>query len=586
MTTSGRTSTDLPLVIDRASPVPLTLQIAAELREAMADGRLGTGDRIASSRALASALRVSRTVVTSAYAQLYAEGWLDGRHGSGTFVAAGASAQAGQAAGHPLAGEPRPATTRPGFRPAGPAEPGLPVRPLLAGRPVRPGQPVPPGAAGLGHQGGLDADHREDPALPPDGRPPDRRAGLVASQPADPSSLIELRPGIPWASGISQQAWRRAWRFAGRQPPPAEQPPAGRPALRTAVAGQLRRSRGIRCDPGQVVITRGVASSLRLLAVTLLQPGDVVVVEEPGYPAARAVFAAQGAVVMPCRADEHGLVVGDLPDRAALAYVTPAHQYPLGGRLSVPRRQALIGWARSAGALIVEDDYDSEFRYDVAPLPALFGLDPEVVVYLGTTSKTLTPALGVGWLVATPRLAARIAAAGASLGERVSDAAQHAFGALLGGGELDRHVRRMRREYARRRAVIVESLSPARLSPDASAGWPRLLGDTAGLHVVLELPPGTADRVAAQARSSGVAVFTLERYFAGPPSREGLVLGYGGASVSQVSRGCDVLAGILAEAGVAQPALDSAADAAAAGRMLSSSGRPIPGRPASAVAVR
>jgi GntR family transcriptional regulator/MocR family aminotransferase len=576
MTTSGRTITDLPVVVDRASPVPLTVQIAAELREAMTDGRLVAGERIASSRALAAALRVSRTVVTGAYAQLYAEGWLDGRHGSGTFVAAGTSGLAESGAGAwPATADPPPGTRR---READ--------RTVQRARPVRPGQPASPGqrarTAGHGDEDGRAPAHQ-------DVRRRDWRAGQPTASPADPEPAgpIELRPGIPWASGISQAAWRRAWRHAGQQPPPAEQAAGGLPELRAGLAGQLRRSRGIRCDPGQVIITRGVAASLRQLAAALLRPGDLVVVEEPGYPAARAVFAAQGALVAPCRADEHGLVVSELPDHARLVYVTPAHQYPLGGRLSVPRRQALIAWARSAGALIVEDDYDSEFRYDVAPLPALFGLDPEVVVYLGTTSKTLTPALGLGWLVAAPQLAGRVATAAAGLGERVSDAAQHAFGALLTSGELDRHVRRMRREYARRRAVIVASLSPRPAATEVTASWPRLIGDTAGLHVVLELPPGTADQIAAQASSRGVAVSTLERYFAGPPSREGLVLGYGGATLSQVRRGCEVLASVLADAGVArfgrdQLALDSAADAAAAGRMLSSSGRPTPRRPVSA----
>jgi GntR family transcriptional regulator/MocR family aminotransferase len=141
---------------------------------------------------------------------------------------------------------------------------------------------------------------------------------------------------------------------------------------------------------------------------------------EPGYPAARAVFAAHGAHVVPCRADEHGLVTGELPAGLRLVYTTPAHQYPLGGRLPVPRRQSLIAWARATGALIVEDDYDSEFRYDVAPLPALFGLDPDVVVHLGTTAKTLTPAMGVGWLAARDDLAGRAAQPGRRASTRQS----------------------------------------------------------------------------------------------------------------------------------------------------------------------
>ena len=476
MTTLLRTQVELPVVIERGGQAPLAAQIAAELRQAVADGRLGAGERIASSRALAASLRVSRTVVTSAYAQLYAEGWLDGRHGSGTFVAAGARAVPRSAA-------------------------GLAAAPAWSGATRLPASP--------------------------------------GGRPAPGTPLIEMRPGIPWASGVDAAAWRRAWRIAGAAPPSASSDPLGLEALRVALGSHLRLSRAISCSPDQILVTRGVAGSLRLLAAALLRPGDRVAMEDPGYPAARAVFAAHGARVVACPADEHGLVVSGLPGDVRLVYTTPAHQHPLGGRLPMPRRQALVAWARSAGALIVEDDYDSEFRYDVAPLPALFGLDPDVVVHLGTTSKTLTPALGVGWLVAQPGLVAGVAAAGAELGERVSEAAQRAFLALLASGDLGRHVRRMRREYGRRRAAIVAALGSV-------AGPARLLGDTAGLHVVLELPAGTADQVAAAALERGVTVTTLERYFAGQATREGLVLGYGGASLSQVMRACEVLGDLLA----------------------------------------
>jgi GntR family transcriptional regulator/MocR family aminotransferase len=232
--------------------------------------------------------------------------------------------------------------------------------------------------------------------------------------------------------------------------------------------------------------------------------------------------------------DGDGLVVEELPGDLRLVYTTPAHQYPLGGRLPVPRRQALAAWARATGALIVEDDYDGEFRYDVAPLPTLFGLDPDVVIYLGTTSKTLTPALGAGWLVARRDLLPLLTAAAAELGERVSGPVQLAVTELLASGDLERHVRRMRHEYARRRAVMVTALGGG------------LTGDTAGMHMVLDLPPGTAGAVAAAARERGVEVATLDPYFAGPPTREGLVLGYGAADLAAVSRGCQVIAGIVA----------------------------------------
>ena len=452
---------ELPVAADRHAPLPLTGQIAAQLREALAAGRLAAGERLPSTRALAAALGVSRTVVTAAYTQLFAEGWLEGRHGSGTYVAPGAAGS----------------------------------RPPAAAR-----------------------------AIP---------AEAAWVQPDGPA-LVSLRPGIPWQAGIDPAAWRRAWRHAGTEPVPAQPEPRGRAALREALTGYLRRGRGVSAAADQILVTRGVSAGLRLVASALLQPGDRVGVEEPGYQAARAVFSSRGAQLVPCRVDGDGLVVEELPGDLRLVYTTPAHQYPLGGRLPVPRRQALAAWARATGALIVEDDYDGEFRYDVAPLPTLFGLDPDVVIYLGTTSKTLTPALGAGWLVARRDLLPVLTAAAADLGERVSGPVQLAVTELLASGELERHVRRMRHEYARRRAVMVTVLGG------------RLTGDTAGMHMVLELPPGTATAVAAAARDRGVEVATLEPYFAGPPAREGLVLGYGAADLAAVSRGCQVIAGILA----------------------------------------
>jgi GntR family transcriptional regulator / MocR family aminotransferase len=488
VTTVRRGSVDLPLAADRAGPAPLTDQIVGQLRSAMTDGRLGAGERLPSTRALAVTLAVSRTVVTGAYAQLFAEGWIEGRHGSGTYVADGASGdgtggRAAQRAGHaPQAGQR-----------AGPG-------PL--GRPGRPGHPA-----------------------------------------------IELRPGLPWVAGIDGAAWRRAWRSAGYELPGADPDPQGGAALRAALTGYLRRSRAVRCTPEQIMVTRGVAGSLGLIAAALLRPGDRVGVEEPGYPAARAVFAAHGAHVIPCPVDADGLVVDALPAGLRLIYTTPAHQYPLGGRLPVPRRQALIAWARATGALIVEDDYDGEFRYDVGPLPALFGLDSGVVVYLGTTTKILTPALRVGWLVARPELVATLVEAAAGLGEWAGGPAQRAVLTLIGTGDLERHIRRMRHEYARRRAAMTGVLGGPGVGDDGGArgvgAVGRLLGEEAGMHMVLRTGRD-AEEITGEAWQRGVAVATLRRYFAGPVTVNGLVLGYGAASSGEITRACQVLAGLVA----------------------------------------
>jgi GntR family transcriptional regulator / MocR family aminotransferase len=481
---------DLPVVVDRAGGPPLAVQISAQLQAAVDGGALHAGDRLPSSRDLAATLRVSRTVVTNAYARLFAEGWLEGRHGSGTYVA-DVTAKA-------------PATS-----------PGT--------------------AAAANARGTLNG----------------------ADNLAGPTPLIDLQPGISWADGIEPGAWRRAWRQAGAHLPSRWPDPYGLPELREEIAAYLRRSRGLTVTAAQVLVTQGVSSGLALLADALLAPGDKAGLEEPGYPIGREVLRRAGAQVVPCRVDAHGIVPEELPGDLAMLYTTPAHQYPLGGRLPVSRRQALIAWARSTGAIIVEDDYDSEFRYDVGPLPALRSMDPDVIVYLGTASKVLATAFGAGWLVAPPELVDRLAELRSRLGVRIPEPVQHAVLALLRSGDLERHIRKMRLEYARRRAALVDGLTQAgrdAAGPDghvAAAGTPprapfRLLGDSAGMHVVLELPAGypTAPLVEAAAER-GVRVYPLDRYFAGPPTMSGLILGYGTATVPEVRRAAVVLASLL-----------------------------------------
>ena len=473
---------DLPVVVDRAAAAPLAVQVSEQVRAAVTGGVLHAGDRLPSSRDLAGTLGVSRTVISTAYARLFAEGWLEGRHGSGTYVANVA-----------------PVSARPS---AGPAV--WPIQPPIGGS--------------VGH--------------------------TAAWEPGPPGQqVIELQPGVPWTAGIDQGAWRRAWRHAGTRPPSQWPDPHGLPALRAELAGHLRRSRGLGITPANILVTRGVAGGLALLAATLIRPGDQVGIEEPGYQAAHEVLGRAGARIVRCRVDAHGVVPGELPGDLRLLYTTPAHQYPLGGRLPVGRRQALTAWARDTGAIVVEDDYDSEFRYDVGPLPTLYSMDPEVIVYLGTASKVLAPAFGAGWLVATPALVERIALLRPALGERVPEPVQHALLALLTSGDLDRHIRRMRLEYARRRAALTSGLTAA------GPGGYQLRGDTAGMHLVVELTHGSlaaAGDLAVAAAAHGVALHTLDRYFAGPPSISGLVLGYGATPLTQVRRAAAILAPLLA----------------------------------------
>jgi GntR family transcriptional regulator/MocR family aminotransferase len=420
--------------------------------------------RLPSSRGLAAQLGVSRTVVTEAYQQLYAEGWLEGRHGSGTFVAA---------------------METPAAVPAAPREPARPMA------------------------------RRETPA-------PD---------------VINLTPGHPWVRDYDRAAWKRAWRKAADLPPGDYPDPYGLPRLRELLADHLRRARAVTVGPENILVTRGTGNGLDLCAQALLGPGTRAGVEEPGYHVARTVFAGRGAEVVPCPVDEDGVIVEDLPAGLHVLYTTPAHQYPLGGRLPIPRRERLLAWARRTGAVVVEDDYDGEFRYDVGPLPALYGLDPSRVVLLGTLSKSLAPDVGVGWLVAAPELIDRIAAIRRAVSDRTSGPVQQAVATLLERGDLDRHLRRMRLEYARRRAVIVEVLGAVC----------RLRGDTAGLHVLAELPPGLAPKIMERAAERGVLLDTAERHHHGPERVHGLVIGYGSASLAQVRKGCQILAELIGE---------------------------------------
>ncbi|WP_452593209.1 aminotransferase-like domain-containing protein [Sphaerisporangium aureirubrum] len=354
-----------------------------------------------------------------------------------------------------------------------------------------------------------------------------------ASETPVPAGTIDLRPGRPWVRYYDVAAWRRAWRAAGERPPSDLASPYGLPRLRELLAEHLRRARAVPAGPENVMVTRGTAHGLDLVAAALLRPGDGAGVEDPGYRVAREVFAARGGRVVPCRVDEQGVIPAGLPDGLRVLYTTPAHQYPLGGRLPIPRREMLLGWARRTGATVVEDDYDAEFRYDVAPLPALYGLDPGRVVLLGTLSKSLAPDVGVGWLVAPPDLLHEIARVRRRLNDRTSGPVQEAVSTLLARGDLDRHLRRMRLEYARRRAAIVDVLGD------------RIRGDSAGLHVYLPLPEPRVAPLVATAATHGVLLDTTTRHHHGPPHEHGLVLGYGSASLPDVRKACTILSTLL-----------------------------------------
>jgi GntR family transcriptional regulator / MocR family aminotransferase len=475
---------EFPLVLVRGAPASLQQQLREQIRHTILDGRLASGTRLPSTRSLAQALGVSRTVTSAAYDDLLAEGYLEGRRGSGTYVGS-----------------------------------DLPLLPA-----VRHAVPnVPPRWLGKAPPG--------------------------VSDESGASPTIPFRLGTPSTASLPLRIWRESWRTVTSQLPPNDYgPPRGDPALRAALAPYLGRSRGLVCTPEDILITAGATHALDLIARATLSVGDVVGFEEPGYSAARHILQARGGRIVPVPVDEDGLHVAQLAQGAAaplLVYTTPSHQYPLATRLSVSRRLALLAWAQTNESLIVEDDYDSEFRFDTAPLPALASLDDAGrVAYLGTFSKVLTPSLRVGYLVAPPQLRQRIEQLQYLTDEYVSWPLQRMLATFISEGHLDRHIRRMRQQYAQKRQTLAHTLAP--LEPLA-----QLRGLEAGLHAYLELRSDLNARLVAElARQRGVQVTPLDAYYVGAPDRSGVLLGYASLEIPDIRRGATILTEVIQQVAV------------------------------------
>lgn len=467
---------------------PAYVRLAEGLRRAILDGRFQPGERLPATRAVARALGIARNTVLEAYDQLTAEGYLVARHGSGTFVAPELPDRAFRAR--------RPGTGSP---PPGAPLPAQPAKFSAFARRLPAEDPVPP----MGH-----------------GRLP-----------------FDFRYGTPSFAEFPLAEWRSLTRRI-LDYPPAELlgygPAEGLPALRSALARYLQRSRGVRCSAEDLVIVNGSQQALDLAARVLLDPGDAVAMEEPGYSGARAVFEAAGAEIVPVRVDEEGIVVAELPERARVVYVTPSHQFPTGAVLSAARRMELLAWAWRTGATIIEDDYDSEFRYAGRPLAALQGLDEAGrVVYTGTMSKVLLPALRLGYLVPPPTLKAAIARAKWLTDRHVALLYQAVLAAFIEEGHFERHLRRMRRVYARRRERLLSAIE-RHLGSRAA-----VRGTESGIHVMLELPGVDDSRAVVEAaRAAGVGLHSAHIYYAGPPpSSASFVLGYSSLDEPAIEEG-------------------------------------------------
>lgn len=365
--------------------------------------------------------------------------------------------------------------------------------------------------------------------------------------PAAPFEFADDRQGIHFKTGVATTAtldakvWRQAWAHAARQDVSGDYAdPQGEPALRAALAAFVGRSRGLPVTAQNVMVTAGTLQALNLIVKAILPPGSAVLMEDPGYRAGRQVLLDAGLAVHPLPLDEDGPVITPDTPPARMVYVTPSHQFPLGVRMSLPRRLKLLEWAEKNDALIIEDDYDGEFRYGAAPLPPLASLDTSGrVLYLGTLSKVLTPAVRTGFLTAPPALMPALIRARTLMDSGHPLPLQHALTYLMTHSEVDRHIRRSRRWHAQVREALTQELAP--LEPLA-----RLGGIEAGLHVCLHLAePHRAEDVAAQLAERHVIVSTVAEYSAGGQAPNALLLGYGGLTVSEAVQGAREIRAVL-----------------------------------------
>lgn len=488
------------LVLQRLAPdadTALNRQLYDCLRDAILDGSLPPSSPLPASRDLARETAMSRNTVLHAYAQLQAEGYVHSRVGSGTFVAETAPdsfLSAGRALAAPDAGS----------------------------APVRLSK---------------------------------RAQALLASASAAPLQWGAFMPGVPDVTQFPHRQFGRILARLWRAPAPellTYSHGGGHPALRNAIAEHLRVARSVRCTPDQILVTEGVHQAIDMALRMLVDPRDTVWVEEPGYWGFHKVLQMDAARVRPLRVetgDDDGPGAGWPRGGTAprLVFVTPSHQYPLGAVMSLARRRELLDLARASGGWIVEDDYDSEFRFAGRPIPAMQGLEADSpVIYVGTFSKTLFPGLRVGYMVLPSALAAPFRTAHADLYREGHAITQAALAELIDQGHYAAHIRRMRVLYARRRAILLgliqQHLGPQYLHPQAS---------NAGLHLVLRLPDGCDDvAIAAAAQAGGVLTRPLSRYYQRPAgARRGLLLGYACVQEAHIAPAFGVLLRCLRTAG-------------------------------------
>lgn len=466
------------IAVDRHASTPLYQQIYNSFRNRVIRWELRPGELLPSSRSLARELRISRLPVLNAYAQLVAEGYFETRPGSGTFIA---KTLPGRSNTHAA---PRPSNTPRGSRRIS----------------------------------------RHAAALPEYDRP------------AWAGSLGPFQVGQPELNKFPIETWLRLTaRYSRRMTLKGLQygDPMGHPELREAIAAYVRTSRGARCEAQQIMVVSGSQQALDLTSRVLIEEGAPAWVEEPGYWLVHHVLKAAGCRAVPVPVDGEGLDVAAgirLSKKARAAFVAPSHQYPLGVTMSATRRLQLLEWAERAGAWIVEDDYDSEYRYDSMPVASLQGLDDNGrVIYIGTFSKVMFPSLRLGYLVIPSDLVERFAAVRQAMDLCPPHMMQAIMADFLREGHFARHIRRMRPIYAERRHVLVAALQ--REFGDSI----RIMGSDAGMHIAVFLAGKQNDRqIAAEAAKRSLWVSALSVLYVGSAPRQGLVLGFGNAKTAQI----------------------------------------------------
>jgi GntR family transcriptional regulator / MocR family aminotransferase len=467
------------VAIDRASSLPLHRQVYDGFRSAILEGRLRPGQRIPSTRVLAAEIRVSRFPILNAYAQLLAEGYLESRIGSGTVVSSSLPEQLTWS---------RPTSTKAIAARRGP-------RPVAKRSSVLPSKENSPWIVHLGAF----------------------RVGQVA---------FAQFPHQIWSSLVARHCRAMDARSAHYGNPMGDE------SLRRAIANYLKIARSVRCEAEQVVVVNGSQQALEITARVLLDRGTRVWIEEPCYRLAQNVFRLSGCELIPICVDEEGLdVAGGIRKcrKARAAFVSPSHQFPLGVTMSASRRLQLIEWAQSSGAWIIEDDYDSDYRYESQPIASLQGLDPNSrVIYIGTFSKVLFPSLRLGYIVVPPDMVDRFLVT-----RRVMDLGsptfyQEVLADFIEEGHFERHIRRMRILYGELRRLLVDNLREQlgkTLSP---------IGDEAGMHLTAMLDAKHGDEeIAARAVHQRLSLWPLSRLYVNRP-RQGFVLGFGGTTASEI----------------------------------------------------